>query len=160
MQTAGLKSCSGEEDRGECSHRDQGKRGSLGLCRQRGSNLEGGAGRGKEEAPRDQRCLQPGAMQAAGLRGEPWDARHSPGPSAVTPSLLTLSLSSRSVNNFLMTGPKVREIPLISVPDSIKPRGGGGGWLLLPTPLHLASARAPLTPGLQQQGMGGLGIPS
>ncbi|KAI6066287.1 Protein Wnt-8b [Aix galericulata] len=73
---------------------------------ERGSNLEGGEGRGKEEAPRDQRCLQPGAMQAAGLRGEPWDARHSPGPSAVTPSLLTLSLSSRSVNNFLMTGPK------------------------------------------------------
>lgn len=137
-----------------------GEEGSLGLCRQRGSNLEGGAGRGKEEAPRDQRCLQPGARQAAGLRGEPWDARHSPGPSAVTPSLLTLSLSSRSVNNFLMTGPKVREIPLISVPDSTKPRGGGGGWLLLPTPLHPASAKAPLTPGLQQQGMGGPGIPS
>lgn len=59
------------------------------------------------------------------LREESWDARHSPGPSAITPSLLTLSLSSRSVNNFLMTGPKVREIPLISVPDSTKPREGG-----------------------------------
>lgn len=58
------------------------------------------------------------------MRGEPWDAWHSPGPSAGTPSLLTLSLSSRSVNNFLMTGPKVREIPLISVPDSTKPGEG------------------------------------
>lgn len=59
-----------------------------------------------------------------GARGEPWDAWHSPDPSTITPSLLTLSLSSRSVNNFLMTGPKVREIPLISVPDSTKPREG------------------------------------
>ncbi|NWQ73919.1 WNT8B protein, partial [Columbina picui] len=33
-------------------------------------------------------------------------AWHSLDPSAITPSLLTLSLSSRSVNNFLMTGPK------------------------------------------------------
>ncbi|KAI1236378.1 hypothetical protein IHE44_0001667 [Lamprotornis superbus] len=40
------------------------------------------------------------------VRGEPRDAWHSPSPSAITPSLLTLSLSSRSVNNFLMTGPK------------------------------------------------------
>uniref|UniRef100_A0A8C3KT33 Protein Wnt n=3 Tax=Neoaves TaxID=3078114 RepID=A0A8C3KT33_9CHAR len=50
-------------------------------------------------------CSQePGRLR--GARGEPRDAWHSPGPSAVTPSLLTLSLSSRSVNNFLMTGPK------------------------------------------------------
>lgn len=85
-----------------------------------------------------------------GVIGEPWDAWHSPGPSAITPSLLTLSLSSRSVNNFLMTGPKVREIPLISVPDSTKPREGRRErvreGLLLSTPLHPALARAPLTP--------------
>ncbi|KAF2979644.1 hypothetical protein EK904_002999 [Melospiza melodia maxima] len=56
-----------------------------------------------------ERAEVPAARRQAdcgGARGEPWDAWHSPGPSTITPSLLTLSLSSRSVNNFLMTGPK------------------------------------------------------
>lgn len=87
------------------------------------------------------------------MRGEPWDAKHSLGPSTIIPSLLTRSLSSRSVNNFLMTGPKVREISLISVPDPTKLREGKGGssFPLLSNQLWPGLPSAPCT---QQQGRG------